>query len=249
MYLDVRAPQAAAQGAALVRHRHRTCAHWAKDLIESFGLPPCSPAAIRLHQDGDESAAALFATMSSATRRLDICTYILGNDAFGRKAMQHMMERARSGVEVQAADRRRRRDAIAAGRASMRCSRAASRPRFSVRCSHARPRARATCAITEKWSSPTAARLWAGGTQPCRRIFLGLNGAPPWRDLTFDLQGAVAAAAAAQFEADWVAAGGRPGRDGRWRRASRGPAGGRRRAAPSFCRAVRTRRRIRCTPC
>ena len=37
-----------------------------------------------------------------------------------------------------------------------------------------------------------------------------LKGAPPWLDLSFDLQGPVAAAAAAQFEADWVAAGGRP---------------------------------------
>ena len=74
--------------------------HWAKDLIESFGLPAPSPAPVTMHQDGKESAAALFATMSSAVSRLDICTYILGDDEFGRETMQRMIERARSGVEV-----------------------------------------------------------------------------------------------------------------------------------------------------
>ena len=76
------------------------CAHWAEDLIESFGLRPCAPAVVRLHHDGNESAAALFATMSDATRRLDLCTYILGNDAFGRRAMQCMAECAQRGVQV-----------------------------------------------------------------------------------------------------------------------------------------------------
>jgi cardiolipin synthase len=40
--------------------------------------------------------------------------------------------------------------------------------------------------------------------------FTGANGVRAWRDLSFDLQGPVADAAAAQFEADWVAAGGKP---------------------------------------
>src|SRR5258706_12524438 len=75
------------------------CAHWAEDLIASFGPAPCAPSSIRLHQDGSESAAALFATMSSAIDRLDICTYILGSDAFGRDARQRMIDPARSDVQ------------------------------------------------------------------------------------------------------------------------------------------------------
>src|SRR5271154_4644578 len=43
--------------------------HWAQDLIESFGLPASSPAAINMHQDGRDSAAALFSIMSSAVSR------------------------------------------------------------------------------------------------------------------------------------------------------------------------------------
>src|SRR5450631_2653229 len=74
--------------------------HWAEDLIESFGLAPSAPSAVRLHQDGGESATALFAILSSATERLDVCTYILGNDDFGRDVMRCVIERARSGVRV-----------------------------------------------------------------------------------------------------------------------------------------------------
>ena len=54
-----------------------------------------------------------------------------------------------------------------------------------------------------------AARLWAGGRNLAAEYFTAVDGTPPWRDLTFDLQGPVAAAAAAQFECDWVAAGGK----------------------------------------
>jgi cardiolipin synthase len=53
-------------------------------------------------------------------------------------------------------------------------------------------------------------RLWAGGRNLAAEYFSGAAGAPPWRDLTFDLRGPVAAAAADQFENDWVAAGGKP---------------------------------------
>ena len=74
--------------------------HWAEDLIESFGLAPSAPASVHLHQDGRESAAALFAVMSSATGRLDVCTYILGDDDFGREAIRRMVDRARAGLEV-----------------------------------------------------------------------------------------------------------------------------------------------------
>src|SRR5260370_41558006 len=67
--------------------------------MESCGVPASSPGLIDMHQNGKESAAALFATMSGEGSRLGICTYILGDDAFGREATQRMIERARSGGE------------------------------------------------------------------------------------------------------------------------------------------------------
>ena len=183
--------------------------HWAKDLIESFGLPASSPALIAMHQDGTESAAALFATMSSAASRLDICTFILGDDAFGRETMQHMIERARSGVKV-----RLLLDGVGAMQLPETCFRALQRggvetaifsPLFARKTQGPR-----NLRNHRKMVIADGARLWAGGRNLAAEYFSGAAGAPPWLDLTFDLQGPVAAAAASQFENDWVAAGGKP---------------------------------------
>ena len=183
--------------------------HWAKDLIESFGLPASSPARIAMHQDGTESAAALFATMAGAVSRLDICTFILGDDVFGREAMQQMMERARSGVEV-----RLLLDGVGAIQLPKACFRtlqlggvetAIFSPLFARKTQGPR-----NLRNHRKMVIADGARLWAGGRNLAAEYFLGLAGAPPWLDLTFDLQGPVASAAALQFEFDWVAAGGKP---------------------------------------
>jgi cardiolipin synthase len=182
--------------------------HWAQDLIESFGLAAASPAAINMHQDGRDSAAALFSLMASAVSRLDICTYILGDDAFGRKAMQLMMERARSGVEV-----RLLLDGVGALQVHRSCLRSLE--------SHGVETAIFSPLFARKTQGPRnlrnhrkmviadGANLWAGGRNLAAEYFSGVGGAPAWRDLTFDLRGPVASAAASQFESDWVAAGGK----------------------------------------
>jgi cardiolipin synthase A/B len=185
------------------------CAHWAEDLIESFGLAPAAPAQVCLHRDGGESAGALFATMASAARRLDICTYILGNDVFGREAMQHMIERARAGVQVRLLI-----DGVGAIQLPRSCFKqlneagietAIFSPLFARKTQGPR-----NLRNHRKMVIADGAVLWAGGRNLAAEYFIGLHGAAPWRDLSFDLRGAVAAAAAAQFEADWVAAGGKP---------------------------------------
>src|SRR5258708_5222204 len=185
------------------------CTHWAEDLIESFGLAPSAPSSIRLHQDGSESAAALFATMSNAIDRLDICTYILGNDAFGREAMQRMIDRARSGVQVRLLI-----DGVGAAQLPHSCfSRltlaGVQTAIFSPLFARKTPGPR-NLRNHRKMAIADGAQLWAGGRTLAAEYFTRPKGAPPGRDLSFDLQGPVAAAAAYQFEADWVAAGGRP---------------------------------------
>jgi cardiolipin synthase A/B len=183
--------------------------HWAQGLIESFGLAPSSAAMINLHQDGRDSAAALFSTMAGAVSRLDVCTYILGDDAFGRETMQRMIERARSGVEVRL---------LLDGVGALQVPRSHFKtleqggveteifsPLFARRTQGPR-----NLRNHRKMVIADGSRLWAGGRNLAAEYFDGAAGAPPWRDLTFDLQGPVAAAAAAQFELDWVAAGGKP---------------------------------------
>jgi len=172
-------------------------------------LPASSPAAINMHRDGRESADALFSVMSSAVSRLDICTYILGDDAFGREAMQRMIERARCGVDV-----RLLLDGVGAiqlPRSSFKSLQlggvetAIFSPLLARRTQGPR-----NLRNHRKMVIADGARLWAGGRNLAAEYFDGVAGAPPWRDLTFDLQGSVAGAAAAQFELDWVAAGGKP---------------------------------------
>jgi cardiolipin synthase len=183
--------------------------HWAKRLIESFGLPPSSPALINMHQDGEDSAAALYSTMSSAVSRLDICTFILGDDAFGREATQRMLQRARSGVEVRLLldgfgamqlPKSCIKDLMAAG-----VQTAIFSPLFARKTQGPR-----NLRNHRKMVIADGAHLWAGGRNLAAEYFYGIAGKTPWRDLTFDLKGAVAAAAASQFESDWVAAGGKP---------------------------------------
>ena len=182
--------------------------HWAEDLIESFGLPAASGAAVRLHRDGGEARAALWDTISRASRQLDVGTYLLGDDELGREVAARLMARARDGVRVRflvdgvgALQMRRSvlRDLHAAGvETAVFCpllARKTGGPRNL--------RNHRKCAIAD------AAVLWAGGRNLAAEYFIGARGAPPWLDLSFDLEGAVAAAAAAQFEADWIVSGGK----------------------------------------
>jgi cardiolipin synthase A/B len=183
--------------------------HWADELIESFGLAASAPTSTQMHQDGRESAAALFMTMAGAKSQLDICTYILGNDVFGHEAMQRMMQSARRGVWVRL---------LIDGVGAIQLPRACFRELKSagVQTAIFSP------LLARKTQGPRNLRnhrkmviadseaLWAGGRNIAAEYFAGSKGVDPWRDLTFDLRGPVAAAAASQFEADWVAAGGKP---------------------------------------
>jgi cardiolipin synthase A/B len=184
---------------------HVHTGHWAEDLIESFGLAAAAPASINMHQDGRDSAAALFAAMSASRFRVDICTYILGNDDFGREVMRRMTECAARGVEV-----RLLLDGVGAIQLPRSCFRQMRAAGIQIEIF--------SPLLARKTQGPRNLRnhrkmviadgsaLWAGGRNLAAEYFSGKNGALPWVDLTFDLQGPAAGAAAAQFEQDWIAA-------------------------------------------
>jgi cardiolipin synthase len=180
---------------------------WVEDLIGSFGLPAASPARVRLHHDGTESLAALLDTMDRAHARLDLGTYILRDDELGRIVMQRMIARVRAGVRVRL---------LLDGVGALQLSRAASRrlrdggvemavfsPLLARRTQGPR-----NLRNHRKLAVADGALMWAGGRNLAGEYFLGNGAEPAWVDLTFDLEGAAASAAATQFEADWVAAGG-----------------------------------------
>jgi len=183
--------------------------HWAEDLIESFGLPPAAPAHVTFHQDGAESHAGLVSILQGASRRLDLCTYILGDDSLGREVTDLMMACAERGVRVRflidgvgalQLPRTRLRELGDAG---------VETAIFSPLLARKTPGPR-NLRDHRKLVVADGERLWAGGRNLAAEYFMGDNGIVPWLDLTFELSGPTAASAALQFEADWKAAGGKP---------------------------------------
>jgi cardiolipin synthase A/B len=181
--------------------------HWAETLIESFGLPAPGPARIRMHADGAAARAALHEVMDRATQRLDLCTYILGKDVFGEEITARMIACAKRGVRVRflldgvgaiqlpaGHLKALRREGVETAIFSSLLARKTQGPR-NLR-NH------------RKWVIADGTVLWSGGRNLAAEYFCGVPGKPAWADLTFDLEGPVAAHAANQFEIDWCAAGG-----------------------------------------
>lgn len=183
--------------------------HWAEDLIESFGLPPAAPSRAAFHRDGGESHTGLVSVLQGANRRLDICTYILGDDSLGREVTDLMMAGAARGVRVRFLI-----DGVGAlqlPRARLRELRNAGVETaiFSPLLARKTPGPR-NLRNHRKLAVADGERLWAGGRNLATEYFMGDKGTTPWLDLSFELAGPTAASAALQFEADWKAAGGKP---------------------------------------
>jgi cardiolipin synthase len=183
--------------------------HWAEGLIESFGLPGAAPSLVRMHQNGEEARSALFETMRRANRRLDICTYILGRDAFGEEVTQHLLACVERGVRVRFLI-----DGVGAiwlPRSWFKRMRAAGAEIavFSPLLARKTQGPR-NLRNHRKWVIADGELIWSGGRNLAAEYFCGAPGVAPWADLSFDLEGSVAASAANQFESDWTAAGGKP---------------------------------------
>ncbi|RYY99033.1 MAG: phospholipase [Comamonadaceae bacterium] len=188
--------------------RHAPAGHWATDMLESFGLAPPSHCAIRMHADGTIARSALLAVIDAAQQRLDVCTFIIGEDTLGREVLEQLARRAREGVQVRVLldgfgalqIPRRRLDALRAAGAQVRVF----RPLFSLRRTGPRNlrNHRKFTLADDQW-------LWSGGRNLAGEYFEGNEAHPrPWLDLSFDIRGDVAAAAARQFEHDWSLVGG-----------------------------------------
>ena len=186
-----------------------SAAHWAESLIESFGLPAPAPARVRMHADGAEAASALFELLDRAERRLDLCTYMLGDDAFGEDVTARLIACAARGVRVRFLI-----DGVGAiflpRNWFKRMHHAGAETAIFSPLLARKTQGPRNLRNHRKWVIADGERLWTGGRNLAAEYFCGTPGSPPWRDLSFDLDGPVAASAANQFEVDWVAAGGKP---------------------------------------
>ena len=188
--------------------------HWAIDTIMALGQPaPRAYKDLSLHQDGQQASASLLQIIDQAQSSIDICTFILGRDPFGQKIVDQLCDKLKSGVRV-----RLMLDGIASlierppnlkrllhegGEFAL----FAPPLRSGVR-GHTNLRDHRKLLVADA-GLPTA-RLWCGGRNLAANYFEGSADHPPWRDLSFDLGGAVVQQASDLFNGDWAFAKRRP---------------------------------------
>jgi len=178
---------------------------WARRLGRSMGLAPAAPYdALEIHRDGSEARRRVLAVIASATRTLDVCTFILARDRLGDEVAAALRSKAEQGVRVRLLI-----DGIGAwlaGRVDI-----ASLGRSGVEVVKFVPpfrsilRGRANLRNHRKMVVADVSRLWCGGRNFAAEYFEGdpERGGVTWHDLSFDLHGELALRAAEQFEEDW----------------------------------------------
>ncbi len=177
--------------------------HWAAELIESFGLAPPSSCKVHMHSDGAQARDALFKLIDDARQTIDISTFIIGSDAFGRDVVARLARRAREGVRVRL---------LLDGFFAILVPRRYLRELRSRRCEGRRVSTvlRLAPSRSQKPAQPSQAGRGRRSFPLVRRsqpsppnISSATSGARSWPDLSFDLEGPVAVAAGHQFDLDW----------------------------------------------
>ena len=201
---------------------------WARRLGRSMGLAPAAAYEdLHIHADGAAARRAVLDIIGSASRTLDVCTFILARDALGDEIAAALRARAAAGVRVRLLI-----DGIGAwlgGRLDVDGLRASGveivkfvPPFRSIL------RGRANLRNHRKMVLADSEALWCGGRnfaveyfggEPRQRdgriaephdgsvvqqVAAGPLRHEPWHDLSFDLRGSLVADACDQFEKDWA---------------------------------------------
>lgn len=181
---------------------------WAATLLAALDVDgSCANASVEFQPDGKRSLDALIDVCNGARRRLDVCTFILGDDEVGAAVADALAAAAARGVRT-----RLLLDAIgrlSASRAMLARLRAAGVDvLLFMPPLHNPMRGRTNLRNHRKLAVADDAYLWAGGRNLAIEYFLDQPGRPAWIDLSFTVEGPLAASAGAQFERDWRLAGG-----------------------------------------
>lgn len=186
---------------------------WAVQTATALGQPtPATYHAFHLHADGSEALAALWQVIDGAEHTIDLCTFILGDDALGAQVVERLCARARAGVKV-----RLMLDGLGrlmGGRPDLKPLRdCGGVVTLFVPPLHSPLKGRTNLRDHRKLLIADAAlnvrRLWSGGRNLSGEYFEGARGQAPWHDLSFDLRGPLVLQASALFEHDWAFANGR----------------------------------------
>lgn len=170
--------------------------------LQAMGVqPPVAVGRMRLHEHGEEAWRALCGILRSAQRSLDLCVFILADDAVGREVLAILTARAEQGVRVRLLldgvgsfllPKRRLKPLLQAG----------GRVAWFVPVLHLPLRGRTNLRNHRKLVIADAERVWAGGRNIAVE-YLQSEARSHWYDLSFDLSGAAALRYRNLFEADW----------------------------------------------
>ena len=176
---------------------------WATRLLAAVGVAGVRPqASVQFAADGEAALAQLHAVIAASRETLDICTYVLGDDATGAAIAAAVAERARAGVRVRLLV-----DSIGSLKSAHRhdamLKAMGVRTRLFVPALGLPGRGRANLRNHRKVVIADTRLLWAGGRNIADEYFTGKAGQPAWIDLSFTAQGPLAAQAQALFDSDW----------------------------------------------
>jgi cardiolipin synthase A/B len=172
-------------------------------LARALNLPPAaSQRGFRLHTDGALALRALLDVIDRAQRTLEISTYLIGDDAVGCAVLERVRARVAAGVAVRL---------MVDGVGGLRSLRIVHRFRHTgavvawfVSPLHWPLRGRTNLRNHRKLAIADRAVVWSGGRNLAAEYFEGDGKSAPWIDLTFDVEGPLAATLGDIFEADWA---------------------------------------------
>lgn len=176
---------------------------WATRLLAALGVAGARPqAVVRFESDGEAALAQLQRVIGSARHTLDICTYVLGDDEVGAAVAAALADRARAGVRVRLLV-----DSIGSLKSAhshdAMLKNAGVRTRLFMPALGRPGRGRVNLRNHRKLLIADGEVVWSGGRNLANEYFIGRVGEPPWLDLSFAAEGALAAQAQALFDGDW----------------------------------------------
>jgi cardiolipin synthase len=183
--------------------------HWATSVLAGLELQPSMRnRTVQFHADGEQALQALLALIDSAQHQLDISTFVFSQDEIGERVGEALVRCAQRGVVT-----RLMVDAVGSLRTPRavwrRLAQAGVKVRRFMPLLHNPMRGRLNLRNHRKMAIADGRRLWSGGRNLAAEYFIDRPGAPAWVDLSFDLEGSLAAVTLAQFKADWRTATGR----------------------------------------
>jgi cardiolipin synthase len=158
---------------------------------------------LHIHEDGSQSLQALRQMIESATRTIDLSTFIFARDGLGNEIAQSLKRRAQEGIQVRLLV-----DGVGAylgGRIDFSgLTDAGVQVALFVPPLRSSLRGRTNLRNHRKLVITDSECLWCGGRNLTTEYFEGKAKSPPWIDLSFDLHGDLARQAQQQFEQDWA---------------------------------------------